>query len=311
MDLNATPFRLFLKVAELKSFTRAADALRVSQPALSASIKELERQLGFKLFERSSRRVTLTQDGRTLLVNARRVVLETDWMQQRARDIRTNDLRVGVQYYSALVSERTALTDGFQRDHPKISMRVLTYDHSRLYESVRSGESDIVLAIEPSERNELSPINPNSGAEFETLALAYKPLRLLVPEGHPLAQAEQVSSSDLRGHAVTTINRFHGGAMGSAVMRHLLDWNVELIRPPEGDILSVVRYAGVHGVPAVDLGWFLLPRPIGSPRMHSVSLESSERFSTLVAVRHRREQRAAAALFWSYCRKDLAAKAAN
>ena len=100
MDLNAGPFRAFLKVAELESFTRAAEALNISQPALSASIKELERRLGFPLFERSSRRVCATREGEALLVNAKRVVIETDWLQQRVRDIRDNELRIGVQHRS-------------------------------------------------------------------------------------------------------------------------------------------------------------------------------------------------------------------
>lgn len=300
MDLNATPFRAFLKVAELGSFTRAAEALHVSQPALSSGIKELERQLGFALFERNSRRVQLTLEGRTLLVNARRVVLETDWMQQRAKDIRTNDLRIGVQYYSALVDERTALTDIFVRTHPAISMRVLTFDPAGLYESVRSGEADVALAIEPSDRTELSPIGLDGSTEFEVEVVAHKPLGILVPLGDPLAEREDVTAADLAGREIATINRFHGGAMGSAILRQLLKMGADVVRPPEGDVVSVKRYAGLHNILAVDVGWFSLPDVANAAPMRSIRMQDADRFSDLVMIRHRRRQRPAASLFWQF-----------
>ena len=102
MDLEATPFRAFVKVAEHESFTRAAGELNISQPALSAMIKEMERRLGFRLFDRTSRRVSLTREGRALITNAKRVVLEHDWALQRAREILSNDLRVAAPLDSTL-----------------------------------------------------------------------------------------------------------------------------------------------------------------------------------------------------------------
>lgn len=63
MDLDASPFRAFLAVAKHRSFTRAAHEMHISQPALSATIRELERRLGFLLFERTSRHVGLTREG--------------------------------------------------------------------------------------------------------------------------------------------------------------------------------------------------------------------------------------------------------
>ena len=95
MDLDATPFRYFLTVAEERSFTRAAQLLHVSQPALSAQIREFERRLGFALFQRTSRRVELTAEGRLFLGNARRMVAEASWANQAAREIRDNELRIG------------------------------------------------------------------------------------------------------------------------------------------------------------------------------------------------------------------------
>jgi DNA-binding transcriptional LysR family regulator len=67
MDLDARPYRALVAIAQEHSFTRAAERLNLSQPALSAQIREFERRLGFALFERTSRSVALTAKGRLLL----------------------------------------------------------------------------------------------------------------------------------------------------------------------------------------------------------------------------------------------------
>jgi DNA-binding transcriptional LysR family regulator len=73
MNLSLRQFEVFLAVARAGGFRRAADALRVSQPALSQHIGELERELGVRLFERAGRVVTLTQAGRLLEDHAHRL----------------------------------------------------------------------------------------------------------------------------------------------------------------------------------------------------------------------------------------------
>src|SRR5215831_14068876 len=77
--------RSFLAVAETLNFRRAAERLHVAQPALSIQIKSLERELSVRLFERSTRAVTLTQAGRILLEDARVLVSGAHQAEQRVR----------------------------------------------------------------------------------------------------------------------------------------------------------------------------------------------------------------------------------
>ncbi|MBQ4371983.1 MAG: LysR family transcriptional regulator [Bacteroidales bacterium] len=76
MMLDDSRLRVFLKVAERCSFTRAAEDLGITQPAVSQSIAELERQTGAVLFERSRSRVALTEQGRVFQVFAERILRE-------------------------------------------------------------------------------------------------------------------------------------------------------------------------------------------------------------------------------------------
>src|SRR5919202_4669249 len=78
MQLELRHLRYFLAVAEELNFTRAAERLHVAQPALSAQIRQLETQLGCGLFERTTRKVELTPEGRVLAEDAREIIARAD-----------------------------------------------------------------------------------------------------------------------------------------------------------------------------------------------------------------------------------------
>jgi len=302
MDINATPLRGFLKVAELGSFTRAAEALHTSQPALSASIRELERRLGFSLFDRTSRRVSLTREGRAFLVNAKRVVIETDWLHLAAREIRTNELKIATQYNSVLVPARVAITDGFLDRQPGTAMQVVSLSHADLYEALRADDVDIALVLEPGSRTELSPINTHFATEFEAYVLQRRPLGFLVPGAHPLAARESLGRDDLTDTAVVTVNRTLGGAMSSAIMRELEAKGARVIRAPEGDVISVMRFALRYNALAIDLGW-VPPPPELAASLRSLGMNGPTQETELIMLRRRSAPRPAAELFWEYARE--------
>jgi len=297
MDLDASPLRSFLKVGETQSFTRAAEELSVSQPALSATIKELERRLGFALFERTSRRVSLTREGRAFQVYAKRVVLETDWMRRRAREIESNELRIAVQHHSVLIPERVNLTDRFTHDQSQANTQILQLDHRRLYRAVEEEDADVALVIEPSERTELSPLNPGTGPDVEAQPLAQRPLGLFLPKGHPLFERERLSISDLAEQEVISINRVHGGALATATARVLEEANATVVGVPEADSLSILRFVRQLGVPGIDLGWLHVET---GPDIRRVALDELPAFSDLLILRLRKPPRPMAELFWDY-----------
>jgi DNA-binding transcriptional LysR family regulator len=76
--VNLENVRAFVKVAELRSFTRAAEHLRLSKARVSAQVRDLEAEVGGRLLQRSTRSVRLTSDGEQFLVRARRLVGDAD-----------------------------------------------------------------------------------------------------------------------------------------------------------------------------------------------------------------------------------------
>ncbi len=98
MQIDVRQLQYFVAVAEDLNFTRAAQRLNVVQQSLSSAIARLEAQLGFALFERSSREVTVTDRGTQWLPYAREVLVAADRAQRAARDLaagRAGTLRVG------------------------------------------------------------------------------------------------------------------------------------------------------------------------------------------------------------------------
>src|SRR5215217_2177325 len=83
MDFTSRQLRAFLLVAQHHNFTRAAEALGITPSGLSVLIRELEHQLGFRLFDRTTRHVSLTSHGNQLLAVARRSVEELDAAMSR------------------------------------------------------------------------------------------------------------------------------------------------------------------------------------------------------------------------------------
>src|SRR5665811_31156 len=130
--------RYFITIAETQSFTQAAHRLHLSQPALSHQIKQLENELGARLFNRTSRSVDLTQDGRAFFPLAQNVLAKADEAQQMMKE------RLGVA--AGEVSFGTIPTIGayavpqilssFRRNFPGIRVHLLEAGGAALERSV-------------------------------------------------------------------------------------------------------------------------------------------------------------------------------
>lgn len=297
MDLDARPYRCFIAVAETGSFRRAATLLHLSQPALSAQIRELERRLGFALFTRSSRAVAITSQGHLFLPNARRIVAETDIISRAAFDIRTNQLRIGAPLYTALIPERAALIEQFMATCPAVPLSVLNDGHARNLAALRARETDLVLAILPGPPGREWTEEEGIPSSIEWLAVAERPIELSLPIDHPLAVHDVIPTAALHKLRVARVGRFHGRQLSDAVSQRLIELGAEPIRPPEGNAISVEHYAGIMGIAAVALGWLspdLLPGP---PRVRR-RVADLGLSSCLALIRNRGAQRPAADAFW-------------
>lgn len=145
-------FRYFLAVAEACNFTRAAGQLGIAVPTLSRQIKEMEEELGLKLFERSQRQVSLTDAGRTLLVEARGVVERFDAAQDQAQRAARGEIgRLEIGYvasavYGGLLQRHIS---GFADANPNVHLSIREYPMADLPRQVAEGKIDLAYVRAP------------------------------------------------------------------------------------------------------------------------------------------------------------------
>lgn len=156
--------RHFLGVARHGSIGQAADALNLSQPGLSRSIRALEDTLGLALFERQARGVALTDHGRQLLVRAEVIVNEHDRALAEARsagNLRSGDVRLGLHDVIAAIGTAGAI-DQFLRDNPAITLGMQVAAGAELVDRVARAELDLAFTL-------FLPGQPGGGLCYEPL----------------------------------------------------------------------------------------------------------------------------------------------
>ncbi|WP_343950991.1 LysR family transcriptional regulator [Nonomuraea longicatena] len=196
--------RYVVAVAETANFTRAAERCRVVQSALSHQIARLERELGARLFERTSRRVRLTPAGEAFLPAARQALEAADRARAEVAaasgEIRGR-LAIGTIPTVTAVDLPGALKD-FHVRHPQVRITLRAGGSEDLAEGVRQGTLDIAfLGLSPSVRPK--GVRGRVLAEGELVAV--------VAPGHPLADAAAV---DLRRLANEVFVDFSAGTAG-------------------------------------------------------------------------------------------------
>ncbi|BDH46737.1 transcriptional regulator CynR [Salmonella enterica subsp. enterica serovar Choleraesuis] len=150
--------RYFLAVAEHENFTRAAEALSISQPTLSQQIRQLEEMVGAPLFERSARKVGLTDAGELWAEHARRITQEIDDGMRAIKDV--SDLQAGslaVALTPTFSSWLLApLIQAFRQRWPGISLSINVMNHAAIERKLINHELDIGVAFGPYDSPEIT-----------------------------------------------------------------------------------------------------------------------------------------------------------
>ena len=178
----------FAAVARHRHFTRAAEELYVTQPALSQQVRRLEAELGLALLRRTSQGVELTPAGEDLLVHAEAVLAEV--ARARAQMDRHAGVSRGVARVAATAADAPRLPDAladFHADHPRIQIALRQGSAAEVVALVQRGSVDVAV---------LALTGEPAGVTAEPLA--DEPLRVAVPYDDPLAN-RTTTLEDLRG----------------------------------------------------------------------------------------------------------------
>jgi len=171
--------RYFLAVAQFRNFTRAAEALRVSQPTLSQQIRQLEDTLGAPLLDRSGREIQLTDAGAAYMHYARRALQDLDEGKRAIHDVQElsrGSLRLAVTpTFTAYLTG--PLLEKYHRRHPNITLNILEMPQERMESLLSRDALDIGIAFEET-----------NSPDIETQMLFVEALAMVTGESHPWAK---------------------------------------------------------------------------------------------------------------------------
>ena len=287
--------RYFLAVAETGNFTRAAEKYSISQPSLSQQIKNLERELGHKLFHRLGRRSVPTEAGQVFLDRVRRILLAVEDASKELKDSPTLERRIKVGAVPTLAPYLLpVLLERCRDQHPTLLIHTHEDFRPDLMRGVIDGDLDLAIIPQPIK-------DPRVFVE----TLYTEPLLLVVGHRHPLATKASITARDLADEEFILLG--HSSTLSLEIERFCGDHDFV---PKLGHRCSQV--STVKALVALGSGISILPRIADRPddRKSLVYRELSGRAPTreVVVVRHLlRYQSKGAELFLKVLREATSA----
>lgn len=201
MKITLKQIESFLAVADLGNFSRASKRLNVAQPALSQAIKDLEGELAVRLFDRTTRRVELTDAGREFRHSAAKALEELEHAVESVHELaerRRGRLRIAAPPLLAAVVLPQAVAE-FRQRFPGISVQIADVGTEQIVESVKSGKADCGLGtFGPAEEG------------IERVPLVRDSLMLFCDHKSPFNGATAVRWRELDGQPLITLTRDSG-----------------------------------------------------------------------------------------------------
>ncbi|MDR7003367.1 LysR family transcriptional regulator [Paraburkholderia strydomiana] len=197
-------FEAFLAIVDLQSIGAAAQRLGLTSSAVSQLLAELETELGFRLFDRTTRRVNLSSAGQDFLASAESVLRHVRAAAQSADDIRNRAAGI-VRIGAPLVLASTALPEAiaeYARDKPKVVVRICDTVVEQLVERVESADVDLAVG----------PDRP-SGARVRRDSAFASPWVMWCAPSHPLGTRRRVQWQQLRDIPIVATGRDHERAV--------------------------------------------------------------------------------------------------
>ncbi len=222
--LDLRKLRYFLTVAEELHFGRAALRLHLAQPPLTRQISALESELGFRLFDRTSRTVTLTAQGQHFLPYARAVLEQANLTEVIASKLAAGSagqLTLGYASSIALSDLFSQTIQAFAQRFPDVHLTLVESASSSLYSQVVEGSIDIGM----------SRLLPDSGqTEVQVVSHGREPLVAALCRDNPLASLDEVTLTQLSAHPLILFPADYGSGLNDSI-EHLYRRNGLSMRP--------------------------------------------------------------------------------
>lgn len=260
--MDVRDLQIFLSVAKHLNFTRASEEVNLSQPSVSVRIRQLEHDLGSKLFEHLGKKVALTEAGQLLIPYAIRVIAAMDDARHAIDELKgleRGSLRIGASTTPGMYLVPRTIAQ-FKKRYPKIEVHLAVKDTRQIEEGVIRNEFDFGFVG-----------GHLAGDEVDVLPWITDEIILIVPLGHPFARKRSVTAQELSNE--NFIFREQGSATRAVVTAHLRKLHVDAAAIMEIENPESVKKAVQNG--------------LGIAFISAFAAETDLKAKTLVAVKIR------------------------
>lgn len=269
MDLNN--LQAFTSVAEQGSFSRAAEELFLTQPAISKRVAALENELETRLFDRIGHNITLTEAGLTLLPRAKRILSDVEDSRQTVLNLSgkiTGKLPIGTSHHIGLHRLPPVLSL-YARQHPQVQLDIHFEDSEQVCADVKHGKLELAIIT--------LPLNPDPA--LKTTPIWNDPLGIVVSRGHPLFWKKTHDLKKLAEHNAIL-------PPTGTFTREILEQVFQPLGIQLKVGLSTHYLETIKMMVSIGLGWSILPLSMIDRDLHVLKVKGISLTRTLGCVQH-------------------------
>ena len=297
--MNTNYLRDFLVTARLKSFSRAAEELFISQSSLSKHIQSLEKELGVELFERNSRNVALSDVGLALLPHISSMMENEAKIHRLCEDKqRIMQSRSGQQSIyiasSPIISANGIIefSSEFQKKYPDIKVQLEEFEPGVIPSMISSHQCELAFFRD----------TPSLQYRYDTIPMRNEKVLAVMPEKHPLSKKGTIQLSELKNEPLIFLSAnsvLHGICMDLCLSAGFLPNVIFTGSRPENIIDLVSRGMGTALLTETFFNYY--------PKEHTVGVDISPTAITRMVLAHLKDQDLSwpAQLFWNFAAAEM------
>jgi len=269
--MDTQQLQAFVTVSRLGSFSRAAEQLFLTQPAISKRIDKLEQQLNVRLFDRIGRHVNLTDAGLVLLPKAHNIL---DILEDTSREINNlagqvaGQLRIATSHHISLHRLPPHLR-AYQQSYPQVKLDIQFAESEVIHQGLLEGLWEIGIIT----------LNPHPHERLEQQVIWQDAMHFVGAPHHPLAQAKNVTLEDLSNYPALLSKP--GTFTRELLSQRFDEANIDLQVATSTNNLDTLRMLVSTG-----MGWSLLPHSLLNGELKSIATDTSTIVRNLGCVWH-------------------------
>ena len=280
MNITLKQLKTFEAVAETQSYTRAAERLNMTQPAVSMQMKQLEQTVGLNLFERQGKKIVITSVGRRMREHEKKILKRIDRLHEFLNVLQNKDEQITISAATTANHFVTHMMADFSRLHPNVNIKLDITNREALVSQLQNYDPDFVIMGEPPKKLDL-----------DYQQIMENPLVVIASADHPLVgskKSDMISMKEII--EMPFVVREEGSGTKAAIRRHFKQYGLNFVSSYEMSSNESIKHAVVAGLGLGIVALHTIKLELESSKLFVLNVENFplERFWNLVSRKGKR-----------------------